>query len=313
MIHEYALEPKLVASWHDRHLCRYLIEQFGYGTGRVVSRYPNKWAKLVWKSFDANVTENKDIKHKRLEVLLKKLCGPQVRRHGSVYLWKNTYDWLKNAEEENERRPFHAILSSDNPRSTPNVLRVHDNDDFMEEPPKTWPSPSSIVVERTAASMAEAVRPMLNCASRIVFVDPYFRATRAKYRNPLRQFLQLVRTDLPPVMIQVHASADNAPSWGCFKKNCESHLPVLVPAGLALSIYFWKSRDNGEQLHNRYILTDVGGVQFGVGLDEGAPGTTDDVLRLDTDSYRRRMEDYTGSSPAFDLEGKVEIVGIRNN
>src|ERR687892_2444801 len=92
-----------------------------------------------------------------------------------------------------------------------------------------------------------------------------------------------------------------------FRGECERYLPTLVPAGLILIVRRWTNRAGGERLHNRYVLTDIGGVQFGVGLDEGDPGTTDDVTRLDTDAYRRRMEDYTGAAPAFDLEGEVRI------
>jgi hypothetical protein len=56
-------------------------------------------------------------------------------------------------------------------------------------------------------------------------------------------------------------------------------------------------------------MPDVGGVEFGYGLDEGDPGTTDDVTLLSADSYRRRLEDYIGPALAFDLEGEVRILG----
>ena len=38
MIHEYALEPELVATWTDRNTCRYFKESFGLGQGRLVSQ-----------------------------------------------------------------------------------------------------------------------------------------------------------------------------------------------------------------------------------------------------------------------------------
>lgn len=60
-------------------------------------------------------------------------------------------------------------------------------------------------------------------------------------------------------------------------------------------------------LHNRYILTDVGGVQFGVGLDEGDPGMTDDVVLLEANVFNRRLQDFAGPAYAFDIEGQVTI------
>lgn len=313
MIYEYALEPELVASWYDRILCRFFIEQFGFGTGRVVSRYPKKWRKLVWRAFDAAFAATAgDIKRKRIEELLTRLSEPQVSRPG--YVWDDAHGWLENAKMENERSPFHVILSRNILRSQPNVLYMDDILDNIGDPPETWSAPASIIVQRTAASMADAIRPMLRCAKQIVFVDPYFRANQQKYRNPLNLFFQSIRNEPPPDLLELHtAHSCNAPDWDFFKNECKTYLPALLPSGLTLIVRRLIDRDGGERQHNRYILTDIGGIQFGVGLDEGAPGSTDDVTRLDADSYRRRMEDYTGASPAFDLEDKVKIIGIRDN
>ena len=307
MIHEYALEPELVASWHDRMHFRFFIEKFGFGTGRVVSRYPKKWRRLVWEALRATYgTAVGEVERKRVEELLARLTTPEIRRLGCV--WDDAHAWLENAEQENERRPFHAILSRDNPRRQPNVVLACD---ILAGSPEAWRAPSSIVVERTAASMAHAVAPMLRSAKRILLVDPHFRASRQRYQNSLGKFLRLVRVEAPQVAIELYAGnvADNAPDWDFFRGECERYVPDLVPAGLTLVVRRWTNRAEGEKLHNRYILTDIGGVQFGVGLDEGDPGTTDDVMRLDIDVYRRRIEDYAGAAPVFNLEGEIQILG----
>jgi hypothetical protein len=116
---------------------------------------------------------------------------------------------------------------------------------------------------------------------------------------------------MPAIRIELHAGhlVDSAPDWNFFRGECENYLPHIVPTGLTLTVRRWKNRVAGERLHNRYVLTDIGGVQFGVGLDEGDPGTTDDVTRLAPDSYRRRLEEFTGPAYAFDLEGELVIVG----
>ena len=110
-------------------------------------------------------------------------------------------------------------------------------------------------------------------------------------------------------MIELHtADRDNAPSWEEFRKECENKLPSIIPEDLTLTVYRWKEREGGEKLHNRYILTDIGGVQFGHGLDEGDLGTTDDVSRLGDDTYAKRWENYAGPNFAFDLDGEVFAV-----
>jgi hypothetical protein len=113
------------------------------------------------------------------------------------------------------------------------------------------------------------------------------------------------------IAFELHAGhvADDAPPFKMFQQESEQFLPGLVPRGQNLLVRRWKNRSLGEKLHNRYVLTDIGGVQFGVGLDEGDVGTTDDVTLLSTDVYRRRLEDYSGPAYAFDLEGEFKIVG----
>ena len=310
MVHEFALDPELVASWGDRLHGRIFIDKFGFGTGRVVSRYPKSWQRRVWEAFEnASAAPASEIERTRVEVLLKSLTEPMVHRRACV--WDNTCSWLENAEREHERRPFHAILSSDNPRDHLNIVR---EDDILDGTPEAWDTPSSIDVERNATSMADAVRPMLGSATQILFVDPHFDASERRYRNSLDAFLRLVRTEEPRVTIELHTgNVRLTPDWNFFKKQCERFLPARIPAGLNLIVHRWMNRTSGAKLHNRYILTDIGGVQFGTGLDEGSPGATDDVVRLDTDVYRQRMENYTGDSPAFDLEGKVSILGTRRS
>lgn len=305
MIHEYALEPELVASWHDRMFFRFFIEQFGFGTGRVVSRYPKRWRRLVWNAFQAAFgAAAGEIERKRVEEMLARLTAPEVRRPG--YVWDEARGWLENAERENDRRPFHAIVARDNPRGHANILRA---DDILAGTPDSWRAPHSAVVDRTAECMAQAVAPMLRCASHILFVDPHFRASREKYRNTLRAFLRVVAQQGNAPAIELHTGhvSDDAPDWETFKRECERYLLPLIPAGLTLVVRRWKNKRGGERLHNRYILTDVGGIQFGVGLDEGDAGTRDDVTLLDAEAHRHRLDSYRDPVSAFDLEGEIRL------
>ena len=76
MIHEYALEPEVVASWHDRDKGRFFIDQFGCGAGRIVGMYPSKtnWRKHVWAALDADFSPT-DIDRKRMREIVQKLTA----------------------------------------------------------------------------------------------------------------------------------------------------------------------------------------------------------------------------------------------
>lgn len=88
-------------------------------------------------------------------------------------------------------------------------------------------------------------------------------------------------------------------------------MPSIIPKGLSIRIVRWKERQGGEALHNRYILTDIGGVLFAHGLDRGKEGQQDDVFLMELDQYLLRWQQYAGVSPAFDMaDPPISINGI---
>jgi|SRR5262249_19091083 len=87
-------------------------------------------------------------------------------------------------------------------------------------------------------------------------------------------------------------------------------IPPIIPKGMKVRLVRWCQRDGGEKLHNRFILTDMGGVRFGVGLDDGADGETDEIELLGDETYKLRLAQYTSTS-AFDLVDEVVVEGKR--
>ena len=311
MIHEYALEPELVASWHDRMKFRFFIDQFGFGEARVVSLYPKspkRWNELVWEAFNRDFRETASTADvTRMKNLLKKIMKPVAKRPGRI--WDATHDWLTNAENEHSRKPFHAILAHNNPRN--NTIVVPESE-VMEDTAERWDAPGTMTVPRTAEEMANCIAPMLRCATKIRFVDPNFRANRERFRKPLAAFLQSVDTQTSEIAFELHTEdRKDTPSWEEFQKECKDKLHSIIPEGQTLTVYRWKEREGGEKLHNRYILSDIGGVSFLIGLDEGDPGNneTDDVARLSANTYNQRWKDYDERNGAFDLDGKVSLEG----
>lgn len=301
MIHEYALEPELVASWHSLYKFHLFGGKFGFGAGRVVSRYPKKWPKRVWDAFEADFGKTASpVDRNRMGKLLKQITKPVVRRPDCI--WDAARDWLANAESEHARKPFYAVLARNNPRSNVNVMR---ESEFLEHTEGDQDSPKDMPVSRNAEEVASCVAPMLRCATKIRLVDPNFRANRERFREPLAAFLKSIDTRTSGIAIELHTEdRDDTPSWAEFRKECEDKLPSIIPEGLTLTVYRWKEREGGEKLHNRYILTDIGGVSFLTGLDEGDPGMTDDVSRLSADTYAKRWDNYAWPNGAFDQDGE---------
>ena len=113
MINEYALEPSLLNNWKD---FRYFVEKFGIENGRLISRYPSKWKKMVYESLPNDLSV---IGRKRIEEALNQIDDKLLPRENT---WDANRDWLINAEEEHGRLQFHAIVAEDKSWCHPRLM-----------------------------------------------------------------------------------------------------------------------------------------------------------------------------------------------
>lgn len=304
MIYEFALEPELVATWTDRRDARYFMEMFGLGRPRLVSHFPKRWKSLIWDAFNRSPVGGDDMQRKRMEELITRLGETMVRREGSS--WDANRPWLVNAEQEHDRRPFKAILSRENPRARAEVLLPQDLENGGHS---RWSVAQGVTVSRQARDMAEVMRALLGCCREVIFVDPYFAPEEPRYRRPLESFLDALvagRAVAEMRKVEVHTKVRSTAEF--FRDSCGRELQSRIPVDLRVVFRRWTERTGGEVLHNRYILTELGGVTFSHGLDDGRNGETDDVSLMDREQYELRWKQYTGDAPAFDLAEEPVII-----
>lgn len=288
MIYEYALEPEMVAAWGDRHNHRFFLREFGLGSGRLLSRYPKKWTKKVWDSFPGG----SDMDKARLTELLARLQETMIKRNN--FVWDENATWLNNAEQEHARHQFRAVLARNNLAGRPEILC---EDGLTVTPCPRWDSPHGITVNRKAPEMATAVRQMLACCRWVKFIDPHLWPGKSSYKDSLQTFMEILagnRPVSPPESIEIHTKLLDSTSDIILNRFQE-----VIPIGLTVTLYQWQERPGGQGLHNRYILTDLGGVSFHHGLDTGADGETDDLTRLDFEQYLFRCSQYNPTTSAF--------------
>ena len=328
MIGEFALEPELVATWHDRKEYLFFAEKFGLRTGRIVSAYPRKWKKMVWQAFKSGPQANNQSAEMRLNALLSDLSQAIVKR-------RNTFDeipvWLERAEAEHARRPFHALVARDNPRSNEKVISAAQ---LINEGHPCWTIADTPPTARNACELATAVATILRTCQHIVFIDPYFDPQKKRFMEPMAAFLKEIWAngycDGNP-RVELHTSIDRffkeyergvtrAPARDenvCFNlvDDMKELLPQIIPAGKELHVTIWKQRERGKKLHNRYILTELCGVFFGTGLDQSKDqntAETDDLTLLNARQYTDRRNEYLGNPAAFDLvDPPFTITGTR--
>ena len=294
MLFEYGVEPRVLSNWKD---FRYLFEKFGISEGRLISRYPRHWKKLVYEA----VSQASVLDRKRIEEGLTRIDEKMKRRHGE---WDEKVEWLTNAIAEHSKKPFHAIIASANTASIPFVLEA----EGLNEGEQLWKVTRSLVVRRVAEDIARCVRPLIDVSKHIIFVDPYFSPEKIEYRKPLQLLLEAVALGDGKVF-EVHLDEARSSSKGYFQQVCQKTLPIIIPQGVQLRIVRWKEKAGGDKLHNRYILSERGGLRFGNGLHEADGEQSDEVELLEFGTARDRFERYAGKVASFDFVDDIVIAG----
>jgi hypothetical protein len=327
VIYEFALEPELVATWHDRRAAYPVLCQMDRGQKRVPCAFPSRdWRKLVMAAFSA-ATSGEDTApvqeaRKRLDVLLHHMNEVGTRREGKLEAGET---WPDAAIREHAEFPFGGILVRSSESSHPHVVAF---DRLGEDEFSAW-SPPAPPVPRQSRELAAALEPLLRCAAELRFVDPYFDAGVPEFFEPMRAYLIAAqrRRNAARLQLQIHfavrpdevrtlTSALNRPmneTTVAERKlsQCEAcFLPLLQP-GVQLRIFARKAETGSVRLHNRYVLAEIGGIALQYGLDASKAGSrqTDDLTVLSRQQLAARWAEFSAITRVHHLIADRTLVG----
>lgn len=291
MIKEYAVEPEAFFKNFLR-----LYTQFEPCRGRLIAALPKNWFKAVLSSCPSGYHKTNNL----ITVL------DHLERRKTMSAINRTFDgqisWLQNAFARHAENPFDAILAFGGTEKHSALLSV---EDLFEMSP-LWECPTSRVVERNAEAMAACIYPLIRHSRQVIFIDPYFWRLTDRNLAPLRLLLErAVQERLADGLDVSYHTADTA-TLGHFETH--SRLAGTIPVGMEVKIVLWPE----DVLHNRYVLTDIGGLDFGTGLDENddpdGGKSDDDVKLLDHGNYEHRWLQYTtDEGPSTVITGKRRI------
>ena len=210
--------------------------------------------------------------------------------------YSGTDGWLKNALSLMATHPFHAVIASENPAGSTGVLLAGE---FAKDEP-----PYKVVLEdfipRKAPDLAACAGLLLEHCEEIRFVDPHFDPSEPRFRNTFETMLQLCKTGSLKTL-EIHREKPNPFIPGVQEAKYRRQLELLVPARATLRVYFWSQHPGGLGLHPRFLLTDLGGIHFENGLDEGDPGEATLVKPLTHEVWQKCRAFYCKQSAAFTL------------
>ncbi len=325
MIYEFAVEPALVGSWHDRVSYRFFDGKFGVGTKRAFCCFPGRrWRRLVLGEFQKLFTNSEDkakrqAAKKRLDALIRHLESGSTQRNHS---WNKDNEWLDCAMREHARRPFQGIVVLHSPEGVDLPDYVLDAT-ILSEKDKRWNPPARSTPRVTSELLAD-ITPLLHHVRNIRLIDPYFDCREDRWRDFLLGLLDIAqngRAADESITVEIHTSVDREFDRNRVQdeKSEREEAKLLVESikdavsqvlnhQTIFYVFVWSDRNcqTTETLHNRWILTETGGILLGHGLD--APGKgTDDPSLLSKKQWEHRCAIYSKDASVFRLIEKESI------
>lgn len=128
-------------------------------------------------------------------------------------------------------------------------------------------------------------RSLLCVAKHVKLVDPHFDLNSQRFREPLARFVECL-PDSACIDIFVEGHAFNARSAEHLHRGANSFLPRILHRGMQVRLW-WHSKG---KMHNRYVLTPLGGIAFGTGLDiAGENAALTDEVTLQEEHIRAEL------------------------
>jgi hypothetical protein len=299
MIHEFAVEPEVMATWNH---FRVLWDDFGVSRGRLLVEFPKEWRKRVHELAEHLSAPVKS------HAIRSKLSDPAQRLHRLVGPGGRSFphpsDWQRSAlENQAGGRPFRAIVATHNPSNRPDVLVAEE----LERDVEPWRvNTQDDACPRRAHDMLLRVETLLRCSGELILVDPHFDPLEPRFARPFEAFV-----GVRPAWrrLELHSTRREPFTRELQEHHYRGALELAVPAGTDLSLVLWPGLPCAKRMHPRFVLTERGGVQFDYGLDEGrGSGDTTHVILLEHDVFLQRKDEY---GPASRIFGEPEIITIK--
>ena len=292
MIRQYAISPACLLSWDS--FCRF-VDQIGIGHGRLLADFPSSWRSELLRQLKAAGLEqqNQNVWKRITERMATEAFARKfIRREDATY--STGVSWIENAAVEHAKRPFDAVIAKCVP---PQSAAVVDPDDITEEHPR-WRVERTKTIKMSAGEIIGVVRPLVRVSREILLIDRYLfgfdeRTRRASLCDRHFATLRQLATECKcrtMSLVEYHCGDCRGLDDVVVQEFVEK-VKASFPSNMDFVLCVWPM---GSQ-HNRLILTDVGGVIFGHGLDECVNPhypKRDDVALLDDAHWKKRWLEY---------------------
>ena len=160
---------------------------------------------------------------------------------------------------------------------------------------------------RTGEEIAKILAPLLWSAKTVLFIDPYFDISNSRNRETLKRCLETFATNGPQgLRCEVHFGDMNGmPDTTSIEQNAAIWLGGVIPDGMSVIFYTWRKKENGEDFHDRFLLTEKGGVKLGAGFIANGNHQTVNISLLDINFCECERANFKIDATIYDLSEPV--------
>jgi hypothetical protein len=304
MIKVFALQPEVLLEGSVIQR----LEQFGFDQGRIIGRVPEGWRRLIgdaFKNADPSIKKQLELQLFRLHNARALQPLPQNDANSS---------WISSATNVSSEYLHGIIVKDRGGLSDDRILDLSDHFGGSE----VWNVTTNVLSGRDARSMASQVSGLMRYAYVIKFVDHYLSSERRhidfieqslKYRSnsPLRAKLNVEfhfgwkrrrpGDDYATLQLQSRSFFDS------LVQSTRLALSDLLRQNDEVTWCQWTEKEDQDhqRFHERYVLTDLGGVEFGGGLDTGNPSQHTSVNLLSKSTVDTLNKRFSKTGIEFEL------------
>jgi hypothetical protein len=267
------------------------IREYGLGTPRILSSFPRRKARKLRSYLLQRAPVDQQSLQSQRYVELVQLLTETVVQHPVI----NTgdIDWIDHLILEQKRgNGFDLVMTQSKERI---LGALGPLDIYGAGSP--WHHPRQEYIARTLEGIGRVTDNFLKYATdKIFIVDPYSWNSRSI--EVISNFIEkldkrLYSVDRLSISIYYKKKYDKSnPGAGVVIDSLLGCLPALSTA-MSINIKELDADEKEDVFHNRYILTHLGGVILGSGVDLSAnQNHTDDAVLMDKSIYARRWNQY---------------------
>jgi len=267
MIYEYAIDPEC-----DQNTLWQALSQFGIHRGRILRECPSNFRKKLMKAIHLAAGDDdveRDILVAQFEQMLDE--GWFIKRPVSAYD-PSQDTWIQRILPEHQRQPFRGLIS-DGPKELDCVLTKYD----LWDTNPFWFVDQTPLVQRTANDIAQAFAPLGRISTDLLIIDPFFGEHPHDFAS-IPAIIEASNCEQTPLQrVEIHTVHEplNSKRKGMaeIRKSTEHALGTefrsRLPKALRIRVSIWETVPDGDDFHDRYLLTNLGGAGVSLGLDVG--------------------------------------------